>query len=157
MSPPAEDLIASTAETTVLDADFKTDLVTYLAGLKNSQISTLEDLININDANADLEFAPGECYQQTLLLAVQTTGKNASGYTDARAQDLDLDRTRGIDATLDKYYADALVLPTDGYASGVTYRFWDQGRSIGKTHACIFGHSMIVQHSLNRPVSLKQI
>jgi amidase len=117
--PSADDLIASTAETTVLDTDIKADLATYLAGLKNSQISTLEDLINFNDANADLEFAPGECCQQTLVRAVQTTGKNASVYLDARAQGVDIGRIRGIDATLDKYSADALVLPTEGYASSL--------------------------------------
>lgn len=117
--PSAEDLIASTAETTVLDTDIKVDLATYLAGLKNSQISTLEDLINFNDANADLEFAPGECCQQTLVRAVQTPGKNASAYIDARAEGIDLGRTRGIDATLDKYSADALILPTEGYASSL--------------------------------------
>lgn len=46
-------------------------------------------------------------------------GKNVTAYADARAQDIDLGRTRGIDATLDKYSADALVLPTEGYASSL--------------------------------------
>jgi hypothetical protein len=39
----------------------------------------------------------------------------------------------------------------------VTYRFWDGVRSIGKFHSCIFGHSLIVQHSLYRPVLLEQL
>lgn len=117
--PSAPDLITSTAETTVLDTDIKVDLATYLSGVNGSQIETLEDLINFNDANADIEFAPGECCQQTLVRAVQTTGKNATVYLEARATDLDIGRTRGIDATLDQYGADALVLPTEGYASSL--------------------------------------
>lgn len=117
--PSAPELITSTAETTVLDTDIKVDLATYLSGVKNPQISTLEDLINFDDAHADIEFAPGECCQQTLVRAVQTTGKNATVYIKARAQVYDIGRTRGIDATLDKYSADALVLPTEGYASSL--------------------------------------
>jgi amidase len=117
--PSADELATSTAETTVLDTDFKVDLATYLSRLNNSAISTLEDLINFNDANADIEFAPGECCQQTLIQAVQTTGKNATVYLEARATDIDIGRTRGIDYTLDTYGADALVLPTEGYASSL--------------------------------------
>lgn len=115
--PSANDLVASTAETTVLDTDIKVDLATYFSWLNSTDLHTLEDLINFDDAHADLEFAPGECCQQILVRAVQTAGKNATVYTDAIATDHDLGRTRGIDYTLDKYGADALVLPTEGYAS----------------------------------------
>lgn len=117
--PSAPELATSSNETIVLDTDFKVDLATYLSALNNSQIETLEDLINFNDANADIEFAPGECCQQTLIQAVQTTGKNATEYLAARAADLDIGRTRGIDAALDASGADALVLPTEGYASSL--------------------------------------
>jgi len=117
--PSASELATSTAETTVLDTDIKVDLATYLSRLKHPQIETLADLINFDDANADIEFAPGECCQEILVRAVQTTGKNASIYLEARATDLDIGRTRGIDYTLDKYGADALVLPTEGYASSL--------------------------------------
>jgi len=117
--PSANELATSTGETTVLDTDIKVDLAAYLARLNNSQISTLEDLINFNDANADIEFAPGECCQQTLVRAVQTTGKNSTEYLAARAEGIDIGRTRGIDYTLDTYGADALVLPTEGYASSL--------------------------------------
>jgi len=117
--PSADQLATSTAEGTVLDTDFKVDLATYLSRLNNSQILTLEVLINFNDANADIEFAPGECCQQTLIQSVQTTGTNSSEYIAARAQEIEIGRTNGIDYTLDKYGADALVLPTEGYASSL--------------------------------------
>ena len=73
--PSADQLATSTSETTVLDTDFKVDLATYLSRLNNSQIKTLEDLINFDDEHADLEFAPGECCQQILVRAVQTTAR----------------------------------------------------------------------------------
>jgi amidase len=117
--PSASDLISSTAENTVLDTDFKVDLAAYLASVEHPQIESLEDLINFNDAHADIEFAPGECCQQTLVQAVQTTGKNSTAYLAARAESIDIGRTRGIDAVLDQYGADALVLPTEGYASSL--------------------------------------
>lgn len=117
--PSAPELATSNNETIVLDTDFKVDLATYLSKLNNSAILTLEDLINFNDANADIEFAPGECCQQTLIQSVQTTGQNATVYVDARTADLDIGRTRGIDAALDASGADALVLPTEGYASSL--------------------------------------
>ncbi|ORY32178.1 amidase signature domain-containing protein [Naematelia encephala] len=117
--PSASELATSTAETTVLDTDIKVDLATYLSWLESAPIHTLADLINFDDAHADLEFAPGECCQQILVRAVQTTGKNATVYVKARATDIDIGRTRGIDYTLNKYGADALVLPTEGYASSL--------------------------------------
>jgi amidase len=122
--PSADELATSTAEGTVLDTDFKVDLAAYLARLNNSQILSLEDLINFNDANADIEFAPGECCQQTLIQAVQTTGKNSTEYIAARAAEVDIGRTRGIDYTLDKYGADALVLPTEGALSCSVPYIW---------------------------------
>ena len=117
--PSADMLATSTAETTVLDTDFKADLATYLSRLNNSQISSLAELINFDDANADLEFAPGECCQEILVRAVQTTGQNSSVYLDAKTQDLQIGRTNGIDAVLNSTGADALVLPTEGYASSL--------------------------------------
>jgi amidase len=76
--PSAAELHASTTELTVLsssnlvyltlETEFKIDLQTYLEGLNSSQIRTLEDLINFNDAHAELEFAPGECCQQVRIL-----------------------------------------------------------------------------------------
>ena len=117
--PSALEVVTSTAERTVLDTDFKVDMTAYLSRLDNCQIHTLEDLVNFNDANADIEFAPGECCQQKLVRAVQTTGKNTTIYVNARATDFDIGRTRGIDATLGQYNADALVLPAEGLASSL--------------------------------------
>ncbi|ORX39547.1 amidase signature domain-containing protein [Kockovaella imperatae] len=117
--PSADQLATSTAETIVLDTDFKVDLATYLSRLSNSQIESLADLIDFDDAHADLEFAPGECCQEILVRSVQTTGRNATEYIHARATDYNIGRTNGIDYVLDKYQADALVLPTEGYASSL--------------------------------------
>ncbi|CDZ97832.1 Amidases [Phaffia rhodozyma] len=115
--PSADELTTSRNETIVLQTDFKVDLGTYLMGLNGTGPKTLEDVINFNDANADLEFAPGECCQVTLIASVQTTGKSNPAYIAALASDQEIGGTRGIDAVLDEYGLDALVLPTEGYAS----------------------------------------
>ncbi|KAK4705108.1 amidase, partial [Phenoliferia sp. Uapishka_3] len=115
--PSSNDFLTSNNETFVLDTDFKVDLAAYLAALNGSTVLSLEDVINFNDAHADLEFPPGECCQQTLMRAVQTTGKDTQAYADARFADLDIGRTRGIDAVLKKYNLDALVLPSEGFAT----------------------------------------
>ena len=47
-----------------------------------------------------------------------------------------------------------LLLPNEG---GLHTDPGKGGRSIGKTHACIKGHNMIVQHSLNCPVLLHSL
>lgn len=76
-----------------------------------------QDIINFNDLHRDIEFNTENCCQETLVASVQTTGKNTTIYLDARAADVDIGSTRGIDAVLDAYGLDALVLPTEGYAS----------------------------------------
>ncbi|KAL8280372.1 hypothetical protein RQP46_007289 [Phenoliferia psychrophenolica] len=115
--PSAMEFTTSSNETIVLDTDFKVDLAAYLAELSNATVTTLEGVINFNDLHRDIEFADGECCQETLVRAVQTTGKDTDFYKAARAADLDIGRTRGIDAVLKKYNLDALVLPSEGYAT----------------------------------------
>jgi hypothetical protein len=46
-----------------------------------------------------------------------TTGRNTTTYQDARAADFAIGATRGIDAVISQYGLDALILPTEGYAS----------------------------------------
>ena len=96
--PSAQEFLTSNNETIVLDTDFKVDLAAYLAELSNATVLTLEDVINFNDKNRALEFADGECCQETLVRSVMTTGKETELYKDARAADLDIGRTRGIGA-----------------------------------------------------------
>ena len=94
--PSSSEFLTSKNETIVLDTDFKVDLAAYLSELSNATVTTLADVINFNDKNRDIEFAPGECCQEILVRAVQTTGKETDVYKAARKADLDIGRTRGI-------------------------------------------------------------
>lgn len=46
------------------ETEFKVDLQRYLQGLNYSTVRNLEELVNFNDAHADIEFAPDQCCQQ---------------------------------------------------------------------------------------------
>lgn len=50
-------------------------------------------------------------------MAQTTTDFEEAAYINAVATNIDLGRTRGIDATLKKYNLDALIAPADGYTS----------------------------------------
>ncbi|KAJ9105046.1 hypothetical protein QFC19_003678 [Naganishia cerealis] len=116
--PSFQEYLYSNNETIVLQNDFKVDFGNYMSNLISSQVRTLEDVINFNDANADIEFAPGECCQQTMIASFGTPGTNSSEYLAARAADVMLGATNGIDAVLDQYGLDALILPSEGFSTG---------------------------------------
>lgn len=91
-----------------------------------SKVRSLEDLINFNDANAAVAFPPGQCCQQVIIkpqyaaliqifiASVQTTGIKHELYQYSLAENIRIGATEGIDAALQKYNLDALVLPTEG-------------------------------------------
>ncbi|KAJ9121281.1 hypothetical protein QFC24_004617 [Naganishia onofrii] len=116
--PSFPEYLQSNNETIVLQNDFKVDFGTYMSKLISSPVRTLEDVINFNDAHADIEFAPGECCQQTMVASFGTPGTNSSEYLAARAADVMLGATNGIDAVLDQYGLDALILPSEGFSTG---------------------------------------
>lgn len=114
--PTFNDYLNSGNETIVLQNDFKVDFAAYASQLISSPVRTLEDVINFNDAHADLEFKPGECCQETIVASFGTPGINSPEYLDARAADLMIGS--GIDTVLDQYGLDALILPSEGFATG---------------------------------------
>jgi len=77
----------------------------------------LADVITFNDANPTLEEPTGYADQSTLIVSAATTGYNPS-YYQSLAFGKELGATRGIDAALETYSLDALVLPAPGYATG---------------------------------------
>ncbi|WP_442877209.1 amidase family protein [Deinococcus sp. YIM 134068] len=99
----------------VLVYEFRHDLNAYLAGVRDGPRS-LAEVIEANDADPERL----QRYGQTLLYASQGTrgdlGERA--YREARARDLDLSRTRGLDP-LFAGGLDALLWPgLHGYAVG---------------------------------------
>ncbi len=104
------------AEFTVLLFEFKVQIAEYLAGLQNTSIRTLADLIAF-----DLVHCPEEMKyfgQEVFELAEATSGDLTDPeYLAARALCLQLSRDEGIDAALERDHLDALVAPSYSFAS----------------------------------------
>lgn len=104
-----------TAEREVLQYEFKADLNAYLATMPPEvKYRTLADLIAFNEAHKDQEMP---YFGQEIFIASQAKGPlTEQAYLEARAKCLELTRTKGIDATMDKYGLDAMMGPSGGPA-----------------------------------------
>src|SRR5260221_6627918 len=75
----------------------------------------LEDLTPFTASNSQREMP---YLAQEICTASHARGPlTEQAYLDARAKCIDLTRTKGIDATMDKYKLDAMLGPTGGIAS----------------------------------------
>jgi len=135
--PDTEELLTSKAEKRVLDVDFKVDLNKYLSELIDvpTGVKTLTALIEYNKKRADLNLPPpfyedqsqyvGSYLIRHILLHrisrfIQSEAAQVDdAYFSALAEDFDLGRTRGIDATLAQFNLDAIIIPTEGNAPGL--------------------------------------
>src|SRR5256884_2037211 len=108
--PTAQQISSSKSELTVLLFEFKADLNSYLAGLVNTPVRTLADIIAFNNAHAEEEL---KYFGQELLLKAQdTTSLDDPTYLTAHDECRRLSRQEGIDAVMDHHHLDALVMPT---------------------------------------------
>ena len=104
------------AEFTVLLFEFKVQIADYLAGLQNTSIRTLADLIAFDLANCpdEMKYFGQEIFE----LSEATSGDlNDPEYVAARALCLQLSRDEGIDAALERDNLDAIVAPSYSFAS----------------------------------------
>ncbi len=125
--PTAQQMDSSDSETTVLLFEFKHDVNKYLSELTHTSMRTLADLIAFNNAHAKQEML---YFGQDLFLQAQaTTSLNDPDYLKALEEDHRLSRQEGIDAVMNKYHLDALVMPTDGPASPID--LINGGKSLG--------------------------
>jgi amidase len=110
--PTAEQMSKSEAEMTLMLYEFKADLNTYLAELSESPVRTLADIIAFNTAHAgeELRYFGQEVFQK----AQETTSLEDPKYLAALEETRRLSRREGIDAVMDAYQLDALVMPTGG-------------------------------------------
>jgi amidase len=108
--PTAEQISSSKSEMTVLTHEFKVDLNAYLAELSNAPVQTLADIIAFNEAHAGEELQ--YFGQETLLMTQETTSLDDPAYLTALEENRRLSRQEGIDAVMDRYQLDALVMPT---------------------------------------------
>src|SRR2546428_2527939 len=99
-----------------LQHEFTADLNAYLATMPVTvKPRTLADLIAFNAANEDREMP---YFGQETFVAAQARGPlTEQAYLDARGKCIELTRTKGIDATMDKYKLDAMLGPSGGIAS----------------------------------------
>lgn len=100
------------SEFDVLLYEFKADLNAYLAGLVESPVRTLADVIAFDEKNAAREMP---YFGQEIMLMAQKKGPlTDKAYLDALAKDRRLAAAQGIDATMKKHRLDALIAPTQG-------------------------------------------
>jgi amidase len=105
-------------EFTVLLYEFKVQIAQYLAGLSNTSMHTLADLIAFDIAHCEEEMK--YFGQEVFELSQQTSGNlNDPVYLSARSDNLAFARTNGIDAALKKDNLDAIVAPTYSFASSL--------------------------------------
>ncbi|OLB36686.1 MAG: amidase [Ktedonobacter sp. 13_2_20CM_53_11] len=108
--PTAEQMSNFKAELTVLLHEFKVNLNAYLAELTCTPLRSLADIIEFNNAHAGEELS---YFGQEILLMAQETGSLSNpDYLSALEENHRLSRKEGIDAVMDTYKLDALVMPT---------------------------------------------
>jgi amidase len=98
------------SEKQVLLTEFKHGVNSYLSTRKGLPVKTLADVIAFNEAKAEVEL---RWFGQELLLEAEaTTGVDDPLYQTALAQGHLLSRAQGIDAVMNDYQLDALVMPS---------------------------------------------
>jgi amidase len=96
--------------------EFKPGLNAYLAELPaDARVRTMADVIAFNEAHAQEELA---LFGQEHMVRAESMGSlTDEGYLEARARCIQLSRTEGIDALMDRHQLDALVALTSGPAA----------------------------------------
>ncbi|MBO0792552.1 MAG: amidase [Ktedonobacteraceae bacterium] len=110
----ARQIQESTSEMTVLLYELKADMNAYLAELESSPLRTLAEVIAFHEAYADREMPLFG--QEYFLRAQETETLHDDIYRRALAENRRLSREQGIDAAMEKYHLDALVMPMLGPA-----------------------------------------
>ncbi|HET8845461.1 MAG TPA: amidase family protein, partial [Ktedonobacteraceae bacterium] len=108
--PTAKQMSESRSEETVLLFELKADLNAYLAELVGSPVRTLADVIAFNKEHA-IEELP-YFGQEHFLEAEEKGGLDDPTYLAALEENRRLARQEGIDAVMDQYQLDALIMPT---------------------------------------------
>ena len=108
--PTAKQMSESQSEMVVLLHEFKADLNSYLADLESSPVRSLEEIIAFNEAHAAEELP--YFGQELLLRAQETTGLDDPTYLCALEENHRFSRQEGIDAIMEQYHLDALIMPT---------------------------------------------
>lgn len=153
--PTAQQMSTSNAEITVLLFDFKADINKYLSELVSSPVRTLADLIAFNNAHANEEL---KFFGQELFLQAEaTTNLNDPVYLNALAESHSLSRQQGIDAVMNQFNLDALVMPTTSPAWSIDLVDGDHFLGASSQPAAMAGYPAInvpAGFSFDLPVGL---
>lgn len=90
---------------------FQESLESYLSGLDNSKIHTLEELIQFNQKNADQELPPSANNQIRLIKSLHKDNLTQDKYNQILAFARKQCREKGIDKTLQEYDVDVIIGP----------------------------------------------
>ena len=94
----------------VLLYEFKTGLNAYLAALPSPRVRSLAEIIAFNEKHKEREMP--FFGQEILVMAEQKGPLTSPDYRNDHEACRELARTRGIDATMEKFTLDAIVAPT---------------------------------------------
>jgi amidase len=140
--PSAEHLTFLGTETTILLYEFKAGINAYLSQVgADVQVHSLADLIRFNDDNAADEMP--YFGQEFFLMAEEMGSLEDAGYLEA----LDMNRRRarqdGIDAVMNRYQLDALIMPTTNPPWRRDPIVGDNIQGMGSTPAAQAGYPLV--------------
>lgn len=139
--PTAREMEDSDAEHEVLLHEFKQGLNAYLRRRPGPGIRSLADLIRFNEAHADREMA--YFGQEIFHLAQERGSLSDRVYRDALDKNRRLARVDGIDAVMNRYALDALVMPTGSPAIKIDLINGGRGYGGSSQPAAIAGYPAI--------------
>lgn len=139
--PTAKQMNETDTEMTVLLYEFKAGLNAYLQDLAVSPLRSLEEIIAFNTTHAEQEMP---YFQQDLFLKAQQTGTLTDAqYLTALEKNRRLAREEGIDAVMQHYRLDALMMPTGGPAWLIDLIHGDRGAGGCSQPAALAGYPAI--------------
>ncbi|HTI14894.1 MAG TPA: amidase [Dictyobacter sp.] len=139
--PTSRQMSESEAESQVLHAEFKADLNAYLSELIESPVRTLEELIAFNIEHATQEMPYFD--QETFIKAQATKGLDDPTYLQALEESHRLSRDEGIDAVMNEYNLDALIMPSSSPAYSIDLVTGDHYVGSSSQPAAMAGYPII--------------
>ena len=140
--PSAEHLTFLGTETTILLYEFKAGINAYLSQVgADVHVHSLADLIRFNDDNAADEMP--YFGQEFLIMAEQTGALDKADYIEALRLNRRRARQEGLDAVMDQYRLDALIMPTTSPPCKVDLIDGDHIQGMGSTPAAQAGYPLV--------------
>jgi amidase len=140
--PYAEHLTFLGTELMVLQYEFKALLNKYLVGVAPElPVHSLADVIAFNEKHAAEEL---RYFGQETMLASEARGSlEEPEYRAALEHNHRISRQEGIDAVMDQYRLDALVMPACTAAWKIDYILGDHVQGMGTTPAAMAGYPLV--------------